>query len=97
MYYIDIILFLLEWAVNKKSGYDARSRSVIFQICTKLDVKLINYESIYASNLKQSIKNIKEKKENPNRQKDTTANRKRIAMISAATIGGAALATDRHN
>ena len=76
----------------EKNGYDARSRAVIEYICSQLDAKLSNYESNFAASLKAKLGADSAENDEANKREKTKNNRKRIAMISAATVGGAALA-----
>ena len=77
-------------------GYDARIRTIISSFATRLNIRLSDLEKRYAEQLKKTVEDDKGEKlldaRKPAETRETKAkSRRRIAMISAATVAGAGL------
>ena len=74
-------------------GYDARIRTIVNSFAMRLNVRLSELEKEYAEQLKQTMEEKGEKILDARKQEETkesrAKSRRRIAIISAATVAGA--------
>ena len=80
--------------MNGEHGYDARTRAMLSCLSVRLDLRLSNFESVFASELKKELENhklLENKAKEAETKEQKAKSRRRIFAISAATVAGAGL------